>query len=478
MSLEAQERDYFTDHEILKDSNEYFAEMLDRGPVVNSTLRDLVIVTGFDECIEVLRNSDDFSSVVSAGGPIAPLPFVPSGDDITAQIEAHRSQFPATELMVTYDDVAHANSRFIVNKLFVPSRLKANQAFVQDFTQQLARDAAARGGCEFIGDIAVPFVTIVIAQLLGLPAEDRDRFAAALGSEGPPGSVDDAEVARENTGLMFIAREIAKLVHDRRANQRDDILTELAQADYPDGTRADVDEVIMLATFLFGAGQDTSAKFLGNCMRFLVEDLALQQELRADPAKIPSFMDEVLRLEGPTKATFRIAKRNSSIGGVPIPAGKRVAVLLGAANLDKRRWQDPEAFQLDRPKLKEHLSFGRGKHTCVGAPLARLEVRSLLEALLQHSSEIAIDEERHGPPGHRQLDYEPSYIIRGIEGWSRTSTSGCSGRGESCGERRQLGRSRPRPGWLRARGCIRCLLDHADYGRRRGRRFAPPVAPG
>jgi cytochrome P450 len=413
--LDIKERDYFTDHSVLKNSNSYFKEMLAKGPVINSTIRDLVIITGYEEAISVLLNANDFSSVICAGGPIVPLPFVPEGSDISAQIEKHRAEIPATLLLVTYDGAAHANSRFILNKLFVPSRLKANEQFMEEYTEQIVRQRVKEGAFELMKDLAVPYVTDVVAELLGVPADDRDRFKEAISKTPPPGDINDAETAQEHQALMFIASVLAGHIYERRENPRGDILSELATATFPDGSLPDANEVIMLATFLFAAGQDTSAKLLGNCMRFLVEDQGLQQNLREHPERVPDFIEEVLRMEGSTKATFRIAVRDTVVGGVPIPAGKRIAILLGAANLDARRWEDPDTFKLGRPKNKEHLAYGRGKHTCVGAPLARLELRCMIQGLLRHTSAITLSEEHHGAPGNRNLEYDASYIIRGLD---------------------------------------------------------------
>jgi cytochrome P450 len=171
----------------------------------------------------------------------------------------------------------------------------------------------------------------------------------------------------------------------------------------------------MLAIFLFAAGQDTSAKLLGNAVRYLAEDTAIQATLREDPAKLPAFIEEMLRLEGSTKVTFRVASKDTHIGDIAIPAGTRIVSSLAGANRDPARWEDPATFVLDRPKIREHLAFGRGAHTCIGAPLARAEVRTILEQLLALTSRIALSEAHHGPPGQRELDYEPSYIIRGLQ---------------------------------------------------------------
>jgi cytochrome P450 len=144
-------------------------------------------------------------------------------------------------------------------------------------------------------------------------------------------------------------------------------------------------------------------------------DPELQRSLREDRGLIPALLEEVLRLEGSTKSTFRLAKRNTRIGDVDVPAGKAVIVSLAAANRDPARWDDPNAFRLKRERIKEHLAFGRGAHTCIGNPLARTEIRVILNHLLDQTSDIVLSEEHHGPPGSRTFTYEPTYIIRGLE---------------------------------------------------------------
>jgi cytochrome P450 len=192
-------------------------------------------------------------------------------------------------------------------------------------------------------------------------------------------------------------------------------MTELALAKYPDGTLPELVEPAKAAMFLFAAGQDTSAKLIGNAMRYICENRDMQDRLRADPSLIPAFLEEMLRLEGSTKMTARLAVRNTKIGDMDVPAGKRVFIGLAAANRDPQRWDAPNEFQLNRPRIKEHVAFGRGAHTCAGAPLARVEVRVLFERLLEHTSEISLSEAHHGPEGDRTLTYEASYIIRGLE---------------------------------------------------------------
>ncbi len=408
------ERDYFTDHSVLRDPYSYLREMYLKAPVLQLKSRDIVMVTGFEESIEVLNNSHDFSSAISVPGAAYPLPFEPKGDDITEQIDAHRSQMPGGDYLVTFDDGPHSAGRSLLNRLFVPSRLKANEAFMQQYADQLVRDAVAKGKCEIINQIATPYVTMVIADLLGVPEDDRELFREAIDSAPPPGDMNSTERPTATSPMDYMAGFFVKYVEDRRANPRADVLTELATAKYPDGSTPSVMEIVRLATFLFGAGQDTSAKLLGNSMRFITETPGLQQQLRDHRELLPAFIEEVLRLEGSTKGTFRVARRKTKIGDMEIPAGKKVVIAFAANNRDPRRWENPQEFKLDRPRIKEHLAFGRGAHVCIGAPLARAEVRVILDRFLEHTSEITLSGKEHGPPDNRNLEYEPSFIVRGL----------------------------------------------------------------
>jgi len=413
--MQSDERDYFTDHSVLKDPYQYLEDLYSKCPVHQlKNDESIVFVTGFEESVEVLRNTKDFSSLIAPLGAAVPLPFEPKGDDISEQIESHRDQFPTSNLLVAYDGSTHSASRSLLTRLFVPSRLKANEAFMRQIADKMVTEVVANGKCELINEIATPYATLVIADLLGVPEHDRELFKQVIDAGPPPGNMDAKDRPHEPGPLAYMAGFFARYVQERRAAPREDILTELALATFPDGSTPDLMEVVRLATFLFGAGQDTSAKLLANAMRFIVESPELQQQLRADRELIPAFIEEVLRLEGSTKATFRLARRNTKIGDKEIPAGKKVVVALAAANRDPRRWKDPKHFQLDREKIKEHLAFGRGAHTCVGAPLARAEVRVILDRFFEHTSHIGLSEEMHGPPDDRKFDYEASFIIRGL----------------------------------------------------------------
>ncbi len=409
-------RDYFTDFDIAKDPYPFFEAVRAHGPVFQPPGKDYLIVTGHAETVEILNNSLDFSAIIGLAGAAAPLPFEPQGPDITAQIEASRASVLGGDQVVNLDDEPHTKLRSLMNRLFIPSRLKANEAFITKLSDEMASNVVAKGGCDLIKEIATPFVTLVIADLLGVPAEDRQIFMDLIDASPAPGNLDSSLNTHEGEAHPMVAMTgyFYRYMMERQAAPRDDILTELALAEYPDGTKPSMMDLMTLGVFIFGAGQDTSAKLLANAVRYIVDVPGLQDDLRADPSLVGALIEEVLRLEGSTKQLSRLARRDTKIGDWEVKAGTKILMGLPGANRDPARWEAPQEFRLHRPKNKEHLAFGRGKHVCAGAPLARVEVRIMLEKLIEHSTHIDIDENQHGPRGNRNFDFEPSFIIRGL----------------------------------------------------------------
>jgi cytochrome P450 len=213
-----EERNYFTDYEVLKDPYAFFEALRAHGPVYRQPSTGVVFVTGFNEALDVLKNGQDFSSTIALQGAGMPLPFEPQGSDIDDQIEAHRSQFAGANLLVTYDDRPHTFSRALLGRLFTPSRLKANEQYFSQLSEDLVKQAVARGGCELMRDIAVPFVTLVIADLLGVPAEDRQYFMDTIAAGPPPGSLDGEDQHR--TPLDFMQSYFVDYVEERRRSWR------------------------------------------------------------------------------------------------------------------------------------------------------------------------------------------------------------------------------------------------------------------
>src|SRR5690606_4132146 len=171
---------------------------------------------------------------------------------------------------------------------------------------------------------------------------------------------------------------------------------------------------VRTATFLFAAGQETTAKLLGAALQILGDRPDIQQTLREDRSRIPVFIEECLRMESPVKTVFRMVRKSTTVGDLDAPAGTTVMVAPGAANRDPRRFENPHEFDIDRKNVREHLAFSRGIHSCPGAPLARVEGRVSIERLLDRLADIEIDADQHGGPGERNYTYEPTFILRGL----------------------------------------------------------------
>jgi cytochrome P450 len=404
--------DIFTDESVIDDPYPYFDALRSRCPVHPIAQAGVLAVTGYDAAVDVYRDDAVFSSCNAMGGPFPPFPVAPGVDDITEAVAANREHWVFNEFMVTKDGDEHEAERFLLRRLMTPKRLKENEAEMAGIADACIDAFIGIGEFEVVKDYGKPFTTMVIADLLGIPAADRDHFrkiftgqhVAAVGGDSP----------LPDNPLEYMYETFGTYIEDRRRQPREDVLTALATSPYPDGSLPDTASVVRLATFLFGAGQDTSARLMAASLRFLAEDQELQAALRADRSRIPEFIEEVLRLESPTMSDFRMTQKSTQIGGVDIAAGTTIMLHPGASNRDPRKFPDPDTFRLDRENVREHIAFGRGVHSCPGGPLARAEGRVTIERFLDRTATLTISDEHHGPVGDRRFRYDPTYIIRGL----------------------------------------------------------------
>ncbi|MFZ3269423.1 MAG: cytochrome P450 [Mycobacterium sp.] len=403
--------DYFFDPSLVPDPYPYFDYLRSQCPVRPATPHGVVAVTGHSEALAAYKDSA-FSSCVAVAGPFPPLPFTPDGDDIGDLIDAHRSKIPMSEHVVTMDSVNHTKTRGLLARLITPKRLSENEDFMWRLADHQFDTFIDKGSCEFMEDYAKPFAMLVIADLLGVPLEDHDQFRAVLGNE-VVGNIEMSDTVAHNP-LVWLDDKFREYITDRRRDPRDDVLTELAAATYPDGSTPEVEEVVKLSTFLFAAGMETTTKLLSTAMRVIAERPDIQQVLRDDRAQIPVFLEEALRMESPVKSHFRLARTTTNIGDVEIPAGTIIMLLPGASNRDPRKFDHPHEFQHDRRNVREHVAFGRGAHSCPGAPLARAEGRISMNRMLDRMARIRIAEASHGPAENRRYEYEPTFIMRGL----------------------------------------------------------------
>jgi cytochrome P450 len=405
--------DFFSDQSLVEDPYPYFDHLRSQCPVLPTTNLGVVAVSGYEEALEVYLDNETFSSCNSVIGPFAAFPVPLEGDDVGEIIDRHRDQLPMNEHMVTMDAPMHTQERALIMRLLTPKRLKENEEFMWGLADRQIDEFVGAGQCEFIGAYSQPFAMLVVADVLGVPETDHQRFREFFGLSASPGKMGgDADIGLNALGGLD--DWFARYIEDRRHDPRDDVLTRLALGTYPDGTTPEVTAVVRTATFLFAAGQETTARLLAVGLKYLCEYPELQDELRAHHDRIPNFIEEALRIESPVKSDFRLARRSTSVSGVDIAAGTPVMLLNGAANRDPRQFECPAEFRLDRPNAKAHIAFGRGIHSCPGGPLARVEGRVSIERILDRMRDIRLSEEHHGPPSARHFEYEPTWVLRGL----------------------------------------------------------------
>lgn len=404
--------DFFTDASLIPDPYPYFDHLRAQCPVLPRSDQGVLAITGHREALAVYKDPA-FSSCVSVAGPFSGLPFEPEGDDIGALIEAHRSQIPMSEHIVTQDPPEHTRTRGLLSRLLTPKRLKENEDFMWRLADRQLDEFLSSGHCEFLDAYARPFSGLVIADLLGVPTEDHDEFRAVFSGQ-VVGSIEDDSLTRTLNPLEYLDDKFSTYITERRREPRADVLTELAQAKYPDGSTPEVIDVVRLAAFLFAAGQETTTKLLSFGLRMIAERADIQTQLREDRSRIPAFVEETLRMESPVKCHFRMTRTSATVGDVDIPAGSTVMLLPGASNRDDRKFELPNEFRVDRPNVREHVAFGRGNHSCPGAPLARAEGRISINRILDRMSDIGVAVGKHGPPESRTYAYEPTWQMRGL----------------------------------------------------------------
>jgi cytochrome P450 len=404
--------DFFTDQSLIEDPYPYFDHLRARCPVLPTDHYGVVAVSGYDEASDIYRDVETFSSCNSVIGPFATFPVPLEGDDVSGLIDRYRNQLPMHEHMVTMDPPGHTRERALIMRLLTPKRLKDNEAFMWRLADGQLDEFVSAGRCEFITAYAQPFAMLTVADVLGVPETDHERFRNGFGLSGNPGAIAGEQV--QGNALGWLDDWFAGYIEERRREPQDDVLTRLALGTYPDGSTPEITAVVRTATFLFAAGQETTARLLAVALKYLCEYPELQDELRAQRERIPDFIEEALRIESPVKADFRLARHATSVGGVEIAPGTPVMILNGAANRDPRRFERPEEFRLDRANAKEHMAFGRGVHSCPGGPLARVEGRVSIERILDRTRDIRLSDEHHGPPGARHFRYEPTWVLRGL----------------------------------------------------------------
>jgi cytochrome P450 len=290
----------------------------------------------------------------------------------------------------------HTRLRRMVSRAFSPRRIAGLHSRIEEITHELLDAVAAAGRAELIADVADPLPRAVITELLGVPRADSDRLHAWVSTRSLPSTGDNVRV-REEAALeqRRYLRDLVLAIRGRadpdvaEDDQPDLVSALIAAADEHD--RLSEDEVIDMLNLLLNAGQETVTNLIGNAVLALLRHPTERDRLTGHPEALVAAVEEFLRYDGADEqATGRVALEEIEVGGVTIPRHALVHIGLASANHDPARFEDPERFDIGRPRT-QHLAFGHGHHVCLGAPLARMEVRIAIGAILDRFPDLALD---------------------------------------------------------------------------------------
>ena len=370
-----------------------YATLRTRDPVHRSRLLNAWLFTRYSDVDAILRDHRHFGSDPRTG---------------TLSPRQHAMLPPPDEFtMLFLDPPDHTRLRALVNKAFTQRAVSGLEPRIRGILGSLLDDIEDPAAFDLMQAVARPFPVVVIAEMLGVPAEDRDRFriwsaqrARLLEPMIGPREREAGEAATRAFDAYF--RPIIKA---RRAEPRDDVVSALARAE-DDGGRLTEREMLNMLRLLLIAGNETTANLIGNGMLALLRHPEQLQRLRNDPGLIPAAVDELLRFDSPIQSDFRRVLADCEVNGFPLRKRDNIVLFLGAANRDPDVFENPGRLDVGRSR-STHLSFGRGIHHCLGAPLARLEGRIALEMLLERFSQIGL------------LDTRPRFrkgiVLRGLQ---------------------------------------------------------------
>ncbi|WP_106398786.1 cytochrome P450 [Actinocorallia populi] len=366
---------YYDPYDVGIDADPYpvYRRLREEAPLYYNEKHGFYAVSRFDDAEAGLNDTRTF---ISGRGAILEL--------IKADME-----FPPG-VIIFEDPPLHTVHRKLLSGIFTPRKVLALEPKIRDFCARSLDRLTGADGFDFIADLGAQVPMRTIGMLLGIPEADqeaiRDRVDDNLRTEeGKPMELD----------LDFLAGEAFGQYIDWRAdNPSDDIMTDLLQAEFEDetGTRRRLtrEEILTYVTVVAGAGNETTNRLIGWTGKVLADHPAQRRELAADPALIPAAIEELLRYEPPAHHMARYMTRDVELHGQVVPAGSSMLFLTGSANRDDRRFPDGDTFDIHR-RPGQTLTFGKGAHFCLGAALARLEGRIVLEEILKRFPEWEVD---------------------------------------------------------------------------------------
>ena len=353
--------------ELIADPYPFYERLRDEHPVHYNERMDFYVLSRYDDIFHALRKPQIFSSAQG---------LTPAKDEI--------SQLGIPPTFIMMDPPDHTRLRRLITKAFTPDTVKALEPtirqFVIDHVEAMKRKAADGEEVDLIKAIASPLPTMVVANILGVPPEDREKFdpwSDGITSASADFALDIQQAIGAVQGLVTY---FGAMCQSRRADPTDDMISKLTQAEIDGDTLTDWD-ILGFCFVMIAGGNDTTTNLIGNSMKFLHEYPDQHRELLADPSLIPNAIEEFLRIESVVQGLSRTTKESVELHGTTIPAGSKVHNLYASGNRDPRHWgNDAGVLDIHR-EIDRHLSFAQGPHFCIGAHVARMMIRIYFEEM-------------------------------------------------------------------------------------------------
>jgi len=350
----------------------FFAEARRTMPVFYSEMFQAFVVTRHSDVQAVLRDSARFSSRDQLKGASFP-------DEV---VEVLKTGVPDAASIVDNDPPDHTRFRALLQKALPPRRFNERESFIREVANRLVDGLLSEGRADIIARFAYPLPALVIAEVLGIPHADIGNFKRWsddwIGLLSEPSTEKRVGHAR---GMVEFRRYLADIIEDRKTSPRDDMLTDVVQANLKAESPATQPEMVSLVLQTLFAGHETTTGLIAGAVLHLLQDPEALRAVHEDPRLVAAAVEEAARMESPIWAMYRATTEDVELSGVRIPKGSRIQVVFLSASRDERRYPDPDRFDLRRAAPEDHLAYGKGIHFCMGAPLARLEGRVALEVL-------------------------------------------------------------------------------------------------
>jgi len=381
---------------------EFNAILRREAPVYRDPNTGLFLISSYEHVMEALGQPLLFSNRFAAAM---------GGGEMPAQIASVMEKgWRPVDTMLTADPPEQKRFRALVNKAFTLRRVNALQPRMEEICDELLAGFLADGRVEIRKRFAVPLPLTVISEQLGVPREDLDTFKrwsdGFVAQLGQMASSEEQVAAAEM--IVEFQHYFHKTLEDRRANRRDDIISDVVHATVEGERPLDTAECLSILQQILVAGNETTASSITEGMWLLIENPEQWEKASADHGLVSNLVDEVLRLSSPTANMWRVVTEDTELAGVEIPKGAFALVRYASANRDEKVFPDPDRFDIERENANEQIAFGHGTHFCLGAQLARREMETAFRKLLTHLRAPRL------VPG-QELRHTPNILLRGFE---------------------------------------------------------------